>query len=46
MAVTLLAALVLDLAGHGHAVSGLCTAAGLVFLVLAVIFPRWPRRRR
>ena len=46
MAVTLLAALVLDLTGHGHAISGLCTAAGLVFLALALIFPFGPRRRR
>ena len=43
MALALLAALILDLTGHGHAISGLFTAAGLVFLVLALIFP-YPRR--
>ena len=50
IAVTLLTALVLEVTGHGRAVSGLFTCAGLVFLVLAICFPpgtriRLPRRR-
>jgi hypothetical protein len=47
VAVTLAIALVLEVTGHGRAVSGVFTAAGLVFMALAVMFPsrpRFPRR--
>jgi hypothetical protein len=47
VAVTLAIALVLEVTGHGRAVSGVFAAAGLVFMALAVMFPsrpRFPRR--
>lgn len=37
-------ALGLDLAGTGGVAADGLGAAGLVLLVVAVIFPRWPRR--
>ena len=42
---SLAVALGLDLAGAGLSGSAVPAAAGVVFLLLAVIFPRWPRRR-
>ena len=37
-------ALALDIAGTGRVAADSLGAAGLVLLVVAVIFPRWPRR--
>jgi|GEM_PF-556512 len=44
MAAALLTAFILDLTGRSHVISGVFTAAGLVFLVLAIVFPFGPRR--
>jgi hypothetical protein len=46
VAVALAVALVLEVTGHGRAVSGLFTLAGLVFLALAIAFPRGMRFRK
>jgi hypothetical protein len=43
VAVSLAAALILKAAGRWNAVSNLFACAGLVFLVLAIAFPSWPR---
>ena len=45
MALAFLAALTLELTGHSRAVSGPFIVAGLVFLVLAILFPH-PRHSR
>ena len=43
-AITLLAALALDITGHGTAARGAFTVAGIVFLLLATFFPHFPQR--
>ena len=43
-AIALLVALALDITGHGAAARGAFTVAGIVFLALAVFFPRFPQR--
>jgi hypothetical protein len=43
-ALALAVVLALDITGHGAVARGVFTIAGLVFLILATFFPRWPRR--